>query len=155
MLQGEGILLVVDGQTDIKKGVTYSRFEAAPDAPFTTFETVLPAGPHSALSAYAKGSEPLDLCSSTLLMPTEIVSHSGTALQSTTVISKTGCSGVKSFKATRAQKLKKALAACRKSHKHNRAKRLACERKARRAYGSSSHGKGKKRHKSRRHKPGR
>ena len=33
-----------------KTAITYSRFESAPDAPFTSFETVLPAGPHGILT---------------------------------------------------------------------------------------------------------
>jgi hypothetical protein len=37
---------------------------------------------------------------------------------------------------TRAQKLKRALAACRKKHKHSKAKRVSCERQARHKYGA-------------------
>ncbi|MFI5091263.1 MAG: hypothetical protein ACHP7P_14535, partial [Terriglobales bacterium] len=129
VLQGEGVTLVLDGKTDIKKGITYSRFESAPDAPFTRFETVLPAGPHSALTSNVPESEHFSLCKTSLAMPTEITGQNGAVIRQTTKIAVTGCKGVK---ATRAQLLAKALKACRK--KKSKSKRVACERQARKRY---------------------
>jgi hypothetical protein len=91
VLQGEGITLVLDGKTDIKNGITYSRFETVPDAPVETFETVLPAGPHSALTANVPESEHFSLCNTTLLMPTEITGQNGALIKQTTHIAVTGC----------------------------------------------------------------
>jgi hypothetical protein len=133
VLQGEGITLVLDGKTDIKKGITYSRFETAPDAPFTTFETDLPTGPHSALAAYVPVNAKYSLCGTRLAMPTEITGQNGAVVKQTTNVAVTGCHGVKAFKATRAQLLKKALKACKK--KRNKSKRVACEKQARKKYG--------------------
>jgi hypothetical protein len=133
VLQGEGITLILDGKTDIKKGITYSRFESAPDAPFTTFETFLPAGPHSALAAYVPASKNYSLCGSNLVMPTEITAQNGAHITQTTPIVPTGCKGVAAYKITRAQKLSKALKACRKLKK--KSKRVSCETKARKLYG--------------------
>jgi hypothetical protein len=128
VLQGEGVTIILDGKTDIKKGITYSRFEAAPDAPFTTFETVLPTGPHSALTAYVPAT-PYNLCKSKLVMPTEIVAQNGDIIKQTTKIGVTGC---KKAKLTKKQLLAKALKACKK--KKNKHKRHACERAAHRKY---------------------
>jgi hypothetical protein len=95
VLQGEGVLLILDGKTDIKKGITYSRFETVPDAPVTTFETVLPAGPHSALTPNVPESENYSLCNTTLLMPTEITGQNGAVIKKNTQISLIGCAAAK------------------------------------------------------------
>ena len=134
VLQGEGITLLLDGKTDIKAGVTYSRFESAPDAPFTVFETVLPAGPHGVLTPNVPEREQYSLCKASLQMPTEITGQNGTVINQNTPIALAGCVGVLSSKTklTRAQLLAKALKACRKDKKKR--KRLACEKQAHKKY---------------------
>ena len=138
VLQGEGIELTLDGQTEIRKGITYSRFESAPDAPFTSFETSLPAGPDSILTGYDGASkEPLDLCGAKLAMPTTITAQNGDVIRQETKINVTGCAGVPAMKTktlTRTQKLDDALAACRKKYKHHTKKRQECERQAHKRY---------------------
>jgi hypothetical protein len=143
VLQGEGITLVLDGKTDIKKGITYSRFQSAPDAPFTTFETELPTGPHSALGAFVPESKHYSLCGAKLAMPTVITAQNGAVIRQTTKIAPTRCTGVLSF-AERRLLLARALKACRKlKSKH---KRVACEKRARQRYGGKApKKKGKKR----------
>ena len=137
VLQGEGITLVLDGKTQIKNQVTYSKFESAPDAPFTVFETVLPAGPHSALTTDLPEKDKFNLCSTSLSMPTEIVGQNGAVINQTAKIALQGCKTVKSSKPeklTRAQLLKQALALCRRRHMHGRARRVMCEKQARHRY---------------------
>jgi len=148
LLQGEGVTLILDGKTDIKAGITYSRFESAPDAPFSTFETVLPAGPHGALTANVPQSANFNLCGQKLSMPTEITAQNGAKISTTTNVAVTGCSRVKANKAkklTRAQKLQKALKSCRKKFKAKRlhSKRASCEAQARKKYGPVKARKGK------------
>jgi hypothetical protein len=124
VLQGEGITLILDGHTNIHKGITSSTFNSLPDAPFTSFDAVLPEGPHSAFAA--NGS----FCSQTrtvterkrvtrrvhgrlvhvlalvkvvlpasLPMPTTITGQNGAVIKQTTRIAVSGCQGVKGFKA--------------------------------------------------------
>jgi hypothetical protein len=146
VLQGEGVTIVLDGKTDIKKGITYSRFETVPDAPVSTFETVLPAGPHSALTANVPESENYSLCKTSLSMPTEITGQNGALVTQTTHVKVTGCGGVLGFKAklTRAQLLAKALKVCRKKYKANKKLRASCEAHARKKYRAKSAKKVKK-----------
>jgi hypothetical protein len=85
VLQGEGVEVVLDGGTDIKAGVTYSKFEDVPDAPISSFETTLPEGPHSILSATG------NLCAQSLVMPTTIVGQNGAQVTQRTNVAVTGC----------------------------------------------------------------
>ena len=144
VLQGEGsergIKLILDGKTDIKKGITYSRFESTPDAPFTRFETVLPAGPHSALTANVPESKHFNLCGQKLAMPTEIYGHNGVLIKQKTNIKITGCKPVTKC-SSRSCKLAAALKKCHKIKA--RKKRKACERAARKKYAAK-----KKQHKA-------
>ncbi len=138
VLKGEGVTIVLDGKTDVKAGITYSRFETAPDAPFTSFETELPAGPHSILTPNVPEKEAFSLCKQTLTMPTTITAQDGATIEQTTPIAITGCGEVKSNKTakpTRAQLLAKALKACKTKYKHSKSKRQACEKQARKKYG--------------------
>jgi hypothetical protein len=123
--RGANIRIDLDGKTDIKKGVTYSRFETVPDAPITSFETNLPQGPHSVLAATG------NLCTSKLAIPTELTGQNGAVLNQNTRLTVTGCPKAKTL--TRAQKLTLAMKACHKKPKG--AKRKACERQARKKYG--------------------
>ena len=93
LLQGEGIHIELVGHTDIKKGITISRFETVPDAPISSFETVLPRGPHSILTA--NGS----LCTQSLLAPTKLVGQNGAVVTQETTVTVSGCAPAKpSFK---------------------------------------------------------
>ncbi len=127
VLQGDKVRIVLDGETDIIKNpktkveVTYSKFETAPDAPFSSFELKLPAGPHSILGAYTQNGS-YDFCNLTstttktktvtkkihgktrkiktkvsttkhvtLEMPTTITAQDGAVVKQTTKIGLTGC----------------------------------------------------------------
>jgi hypothetical protein len=123
--RGADIRIDLDGKTDIKKGVTYSRFETVPDAPIASFETSLPEGPHSVLAATG------NLCASKLSIPTVLLGQNGTLVNQSTKVTVTGCPKARVL--TRAQKLALALKACHKKPKGS--KRQACERQARKKYG--------------------
>jgi hypothetical protein len=123
--RGSVIEIDLDGKTDIKKGITYSRFETVPDAPITSFETSLPQGPHSVLSANG------NLCTSKPTIPTELTGQNGVKATQSTHLTITGCPKAKTL--TRTQKLAAALKAC---HKKAKTKRLGCERQARKKYGT-------------------
>ena len=135
VLQGEGITLILDGQTAIKNGVTTSTFNTVPDAPVSSFEAILPQGPHSALTANLPAAANYDLCGSNLTIPAVITAQNATVITQATKVTVLGCATVKDSKRlTRAQRLAAALHACRKKYKHAPHRRAGCEQQARRHY---------------------
>jgi hypothetical protein len=85
VLQDENVTLILDGKTQIKKGVTYSRFESVPDAPFTSFEFNAPEGPYSIFGANG------NLCQTQVRMPTTIVAQNGAVINQSTLVEPEGC----------------------------------------------------------------
>jgi hypothetical protein len=108
ILQGEGVELVLDGSTDIKKGITSSTFKTVPDAPIASFELKLPTGKYSVLSTDLPEKAKYNLCGQVLKMPTEIVAQNGAVLKQATKIGVAGCPKVK-----------------KKTKKHKRAKKAS------------------------------
>jgi len=121
LLEGEGIKIDLEGHTQIRHGITYSRFETVPDAPISSFTLNLPEGPHSALSANGslcvratvkrirrrvhghlifrrrKVLKPV-----VLKMPTTITGQNGAVVRQTTIIQVVGCP--KASRAARARR---------------------------------------------------
>jgi hypothetical protein len=119
VLQGEGVRINLTGHTQIKKGITFNHFETVPDAPVSSFDLTLPAGPHGVLTTDVPGR---NLCATTktvtvtkrvtrrihghnrkvtvkakkavaapLLMPTTMTAQNGAVIHQNTKIAVTGC----------------------------------------------------------------
>jgi hypothetical protein len=131
VLQGYGVTVDLVGTTFISKtGITSSTFKQVPDVPISSFTLTLPTGAFSALAANLPESAHGDLCGQSLQMPTAFVGQNGAEIHDTTTIGITGCTDAKSL--SRAQKLAKALKACKDK---NKARRAECEKAARNDYG--------------------
>jgi hypothetical protein len=132
ILQGEGVTIVLTGNTDIKKGITYSRFDTVPDAPISSFELNLPGGPGALLAATKNPCAPTKTVTVTkhvtrrthgrvkhmtvkvkkgiaepLLMPTSITGQNGAVVTQATKIAVTGCATKTSHKKPKANKRSK------------------------------------------------
>jgi hypothetical protein len=93
VLQGEGLTLEVHGQSFVSKaGALTATFASVPDAPFSTFEATLPAGPFSQFtsvrtSGKARGSQ----CGENLRVPVTMVAHNGAEVKKSVPMQISGC----------------------------------------------------------------
>jgi hypothetical protein len=92
VLQGDGIVLDVHGETSIsKKHVTSVTFRDLPDVPFENLEVTIPSGPFSEfgpnLPARAKDS----FCGRKLVVPTLFKAQDGAEIHQDTRVAVTGC----------------------------------------------------------------
>jgi hypothetical protein len=139
VLQGDGVTVDLHGETFISKaGITSATFRNTPDVPFEAIEVTIPAGPFSEFGANLPASAKGSFCGQKLVMPTLFKAQNGLEIHQKTPIGVSGCAKAKAL--TRAQKLVKAMKACKKKPK---GKRAGCEKQARKKYGATKN-KGKK-----------
>jgi hypothetical protein len=85
VLSGDGVTVILVGNTNISKGVTSSSYASVPDVPVSSFEVRLPRGGDSVLGAVGS------LCKKSLLMPTTITAQNGKVVKQSTKIAVGGC----------------------------------------------------------------
>ncbi len=136
VLKGYGVTIDLHGETFISKtGITSSTFARGAGSARHELRTDLHNGPNSALATDLPEKDHYDLCGQKLTMPTEFVGQNGAQIRGlSTPVTVTGCPKTKRT-LTRAQKLTAALKVC---HKKKGAKRVVCERQARRRYGPTA-----------------
>lgn len=100
VLNGNGVRVILVGNTAIKGAYTHSTFASVPDIPFSRFSLKLPMGRHSALSANG------NLCKRKLKMPTTIVAQNGKKITQKTRIEVGGCKKARKHARRHAQKAK-------------------------------------------------
>jgi hypothetical protein len=85
VLEGNGVRVILVGNTNIKGGITTSTFASVPDVPVSSFSLTLPMQKNSLLSPYG------NLCLKPLMMPTTITAQSGKVFKQETRIAVSGC----------------------------------------------------------------
>ena len=86
VLQGEGVVLHLTGNTNIVNSITTSTFNTVPDVPVSSFALNLPQGRYSVLGAPSG-----NLCGKTLAMPTTLTAQNGAVIKQSTHLAVTGC----------------------------------------------------------------
>lgn len=71
VVKGDGVTVILVGNTDISKNITHTKFLSLPDVPVNSFELNLPTGEKSALGSAG------DFCKGKMYMPTTVVGQNG------------------------------------------------------------------------------
>lgn len=85
VLSGDGVTVILVGNTNIAKGITSSTYASVPDVPVSSFEVRLPRGRDSVLGAVGS------FCKKPLFMPTTITAQNGKVVKQRTKIAVSGC----------------------------------------------------------------
>jgi hypothetical protein len=85
VLQGDGVTVILIGNTNIVNGITTSNYASIPDVPVSSFEVRLPTSKDSVLSAIG------NLCKSALIMPTTITAQNGKVINQKTKVAVGDC----------------------------------------------------------------
>ncbi len=85
VLEDQGVRVILEGNSDIKNGITTTTFATNPDVPVSSVEVNLPQGPHSALANYGS------LCAPSLVIPTQMIAQNGKTFKQNTKLTPTGC----------------------------------------------------------------
>jgi hypothetical protein len=85
VLEGNGVRVILVGNTNIKNGITTTTFASTPDVPVSSITVNLPIGEHSALAAFG------NVCTTPLIMPTTITGQNGVVVKQNTKITAAGC----------------------------------------------------------------
>jgi hypothetical protein len=91
VLQGEGVTIILTGNTRIRHGVTSSTFDAVPDAPISSFDLNLPEGPHSILASFLPAKAKGSMCGLNLRLPNIFTGQNGAEVKGSTKIAVAGC----------------------------------------------------------------
>jgi len=85
LLEGNGVRILLIGNTKITKGITTTNFATTPDVPVSSITVNLPIGGHSALAGYG------NFCAQPLVMPTTITGQNGIVVKQNTLVNVGGC----------------------------------------------------------------
>jgi hypothetical protein len=100
VLSADNVTVILDGQTNIKNGITSSTFSAIPDDPVSGFELNLPTGKYSVFTANG------NVCAQPLAMPTVIEGQNGAKITQSTKITVSGCGVVITAHKVKSRKVK-------------------------------------------------